>query len=302
MYNKLRQKLQALTEEADVNAVATKLAQDTSDFEEVKDDLVEEDEIVKDEEEVADEILEAFLMEDDDDNDDEEAVDEASDPNTIDNPRTFKGVAKKILRQQRKLGALKGLSVSVMSIDESRKNRLKKAGILSAAYISASLATGLLATKEIEKEKMGKEILKLKFGKNPYKGVAKNNLKKNAVDAGIVSGATIALTRNNQTVVITADYKYGKKLFEVFSIRPKHKDLKLDKRILKEVTKQVAALKSEKEYVVKEDISSVGLQRQAMNHYIVESVMEEALKDAANTLAIERLKKNQEWTRSFPNS
>ena len=45
MYNKLRQKLQALTEEADVNAVATKLAQDTSDFEEVKDDLVEEDEM-----------------------------------------------------------------------------------------------------------------------------------------------------------------------------------------------------------------------------------------------------------------
>jgi len=297
MYNKLRQKLQALTEEADVNAVATKLAQDTSDFEEVKDDLVEEDEIVKDEDEVADEILEAYLMEDD-----EEAVDEASDPNTIDNPRTFKGVAKKILRQQRKLGALKGLSVSVMSIDESRKNRLKKAGILSTAYISASLATGLLAAKEIEKKEIGKEILKLNFGKNPYKGVAKNNLKRGAVDAGIYTGATLALTRNNQTVVITADYKYGKKLFEVFTIKPKYKDLKLDKRILKEVTKQVAALKSEKEYVVKEDVSSVGLQCQAMSHYIVESVMEEALKDAANTLAIERLKKNQEWTRRFSNS
>lgn len=40
------------------------------------------------------------------------------------------GVALKILSAQKKMGALKGINLKVMSLDDSRKERLKKAGIL----------------------------------------------------------------------------------------------------------------------------------------------------------------------------
>ena len=51
----------------------------------------------------------------------------------------FQRVAIKILKAQRKLGKLRGISVKVLSLDESRKNRLRKAGLITTALISASV-------------------------------------------------------------------------------------------------------------------------------------------------------------------
>ena len=73
---------------------------------------------------------------------------------------SFESVARRILKTQRKLGALKGLSVSTMSLADSRKDRLKKAGLFSVAAITgAALAgAGVHAAK-------GSNIKFPKFGK-----------------------------------------------------------------------------------------------------------------------------------------
>ena len=73
---------------------------------------------------------------------------------------SFENVARRILKTQRKLGALKGLSVSTMSLSDSRKDRLKKAGLFSVAAITgAALAgAGVHAAK-------GSNIKFPKFGK-----------------------------------------------------------------------------------------------------------------------------------------
>ena len=73
---------------------------------------------------------------------------------------SFENVARRILKTQRKLGALKGLSVSTMSLSDSRKDRLKKAGLFSVAAITgAALAgAGIHAAK-------GSKVKFPKFGK-----------------------------------------------------------------------------------------------------------------------------------------
>ena len=48
------------------------------------------------------------------------------------------GVALKILTAQKKMGALKGINLKVMSLDDSRKERLKKAGMLVGAAIAGA--------------------------------------------------------------------------------------------------------------------------------------------------------------------
>ena len=55
---------------------------------------------------------------------------------------SFESVARRILKTQRKLGALKGLSVSTMSLSDSRKDRLKKAGLFSVAAITGAALAG----------------------------------------------------------------------------------------------------------------------------------------------------------------
>ena len=48
------------------------------------------------------------------------------------------GVALKILTAQKTMGALKGINLKVMSLDDSRKERLKKAGMLVGATIAGA--------------------------------------------------------------------------------------------------------------------------------------------------------------------
>ena len=54
---------------------------------------------------------------------------------------SFKSLAKKILKAQKKLGALKGLKATTLTLSESRKRNLKQAGLYSAAAISAAALT-----------------------------------------------------------------------------------------------------------------------------------------------------------------
>ena len=71
---------------------------------------------------------------------------------------SFESVARRILKTQRKLGALKGLSVSTMSLADSRKDRLKKAGLFSVATLTAAAlaGAGVEAAKKFPKFGKGK--------------------------------------------------------------------------------------------------------------------------------------------------
>lgn len=56
----------------------------------------------------------------------------------------FQRVAIKILKEQKKLGKLRGISVKTLSLDESRKDRLRKAGLITTSLISlGALGFGL---------------------------------------------------------------------------------------------------------------------------------------------------------------
>ena len=334
MYNILRDKVRALTEAADAEAVGTKLAQDVSDFEEVKDAPVNEEEtpvevaadLAKDTANYADaetgdkEVLEGYLEEDDDeegewdkeDDEEDDSVSVATNPAKLDNPRTFEGVAKKILRAQGKLGTLKGLSVRVMTLEESRRNRLKKAGLYVSAYIGYAVVSRLLMgkagqtladklipgagtdmVKSLDKENGGKGTVRGYYGK-----AVKAGLTYDAGYGGAIAGATLALKNKNQTIVLIADFKYGQKMYEVFGLKPEFKDANLDKKILKEVSKKVAELKTAKEWKVKEDVNP---QVQLLSGLLLEeALLTEANQDllnaisaASDSIAIKILKKQK---------
>ena len=55
---------------------------------------------------------------------------------------SFENVARRILKTQKKLGKLKGVTVSALSLSDSRKNRLKSAGLFSAVALSGAALAG----------------------------------------------------------------------------------------------------------------------------------------------------------------
>ena len=85
------------------------------------------------------------------------------------------GVALKILSAQKKMGALKGINLKVMSLDDSRKERLKKAGILVGAGL-AGAALGFM-------DGMYGDKIKAKVGSKVGSGV--NRAKGTKVGAGL---------------------------------------------------------------------------------------------------------------------
>lgn len=88
------------------------------------------------------------------------------------------GVALKILSAQKKMGALKGINLKVMSLDDSRKERLKKAGILVGAGL-AGAALGFM-------DEMYGDKIKAKVGSKVGSGV--NRAKGTKVGAGLAGG------------------------------------------------------------------------------------------------------------------
>ena len=161
MYNSLKERIQALKEDADVEVTATALGKETSDFVEVQDP--EEEEVLEavfledgEEEVVADDQAgdEEVVEEDGDDEspfdrDDVEVAEAVSDDE--EEYGTFKSVAKKVLKQQKKLGEIKSVSVKVLDLSESRKREMKKAGILAVASLSLAAITSagvVLARKQ----------------------------------------------------------------------------------------------------------------------------------------------------------
>ncbi len=115
--------------------------------------------------------------------------------------KNFDTVAASILRAQKKLGALKGLKATVLTLDDSRKQRLKTAGKYSLALISAAALTSAGLYLRGKKQGEGKA---LPAAYKPVSGHRKAGLKyvptegKNARNSHHVMGNKYEATRANK--------------------------------------------------------------------------------------------------------
>lgn len=194
----------------------------------------------------------------------------------------YVSIAKQILKKQKKLGKLKSVKVQVLSLDESRKKRLKSAGILMGTTIglSALAATlGYAANKKRvdyivnKKSKLGKTNGAVKA---VHSSLMKDGAKKmgatTAVMAGL-SGASLALSKNNHELVIICEYKYGKKILPLFELTEKVNTKKAISTIGSNVTKAVKKLQKAQEWAVKEDISDVQFMTVQLEDLLIENVL-----------------------------
>ena len=126
---------------------------------------------------------------------------------------SFESVAKRILGQQRKFGALKGLSVKALDLSDSRKDRLKKAGLFSVATLAgATLATyGIVAGRAAvkgAKAANGKHVHD--FGNQFRSEKAQKAANRKNVIQGFKAGATGAARNLHRDAIKGAKGAYGK--------------------------------------------------------------------------------------------
>ena len=199
------------------------------------------------------------------------------------NERNYMWVAKKILKLQKKLGAIKSMSVKVESLSESRKDRLKQTGVLLGAYLgSAAIMAGVsgaararLLSDGVKPEHVkGKPFTNLaNNGKATFSTNNINNFKDGALSSAKVSAATTAAVagmstlknqvadRNKRNVVIYVKYKYGERMFVVFQLKAKYENKGIENLIFNNVKNNIAKLKSRDEFPVREDVQSLTEQK-----------------------------------------
>ena len=202
-------------------------------------------------------------------------------------PKNFQWAAKRILKSQKKLGALKGLKINVLSLSDSRKKYLKQAGLYSVLSIPGSVL-GAIAGYKLAKRRHKKKGITVtdekKFKRDYYTGSIVGGTAI-ATALGPASKAGISAIRKKQTVVIEAKYAYGTKLFEVCSLSQEELANKVDKKILREVTAEVASLKTAKEWAVKESASVDYLNLSVLGETLIEDVLESQLLEDADVVA-----------------
>ena len=267
MYNELRAKVQALIEDADVEKATQSMAKSVSDYKEV------------DDEDIEDQALTLGRQTFDYDDVEEESLDEdsytlgshATNGNGIEE---FDRLAVKILKGQKKLGALKGLSVKTLSLSETRKNRLKEIGLFSVVSLSglALMAAGIVGADKGADVARGAAAVGAGAGYGA--GMA------GAALAGASTGVAMVY-RNRRSVCIEAKYAYGTKLYLVFQADPEQLKSGVDKDILKFVTKRVSVLKNSNSWKVKEDVSMFELDYAILEDLILEEVTETQLTEDA---------------------
>ena len=205
-------------------------------------------------------------------------------------PKNFQWAAKRILKSQKKLGALKGLKINVISLSDIRKKYLKKAGLYSVLNISGSVL-GAIAGYKLAKRRHKKKGITVtdekKFKRDYYTGalVGGTAIATALGPAGKAGISAIRTIGKKQTVVIEAKYAYGTKLFEVCSLSQEELANKVDKKILREVTAEVASLKTAKEWSVKESASVDYLNLAVLGETLIEDVLESQLLEDADVVS-----------------
>ena len=192
-------------------------------------------------------------------------------------------IAKQILKKQKKLGKLKSVEVQVLSLDESRKKRLKSAGILMGTTIGLSALAGTLDYAASKKSMDYIANKKANLGKTNgavkelHSSLRKDSAKKvgatTAIMAGL-SGASLALSKNNHELVIICDYKYGKRILPLFELTEKVNTKKASSTIESNVTKAIKKLQKAQEWAVKEDFSQLDFSKKYMTELLIESMEE----------------------------
>ena len=331
MYQDLKDRIKALKEDADVEATATAMAQDASDFAEVEDEQKDEEvleavfyEDGEEEELDAEDLPEGEETVEEDGDEEEDGEDSPFDRDDVEVAEavtaedeetygTFKSVAKKILKQQKKLGAIKSVSIKVLDLSESRKREMKKAGVLAAASLSLSAiaAAGVvLARKQNyggQVAKAGNRINDRASQRGGKVATAGGYIKKGAakVDAGLGKASKYANTKANsisnkklalgaagiavagagyadgyynvikdfKTVLLEVTYKYGTKTFELFKVTKEEEQAGVPKKVLSIIKNTINSLKSKKNWEVKESATPALLKNQMIAAALTEAYL-----------------------------
>lgn len=163
------------------------------------------------------------------------------------NERNYMWVAKKILKLQKKLGAIKSMNVKVESLSESREDRLKQTGVLLGAYLGTA---AIMA---------GEAGVIAKANNNSFKSGALTSARSTGAGlgaAGIAALKNQVIDRNKRNVVIHVKYKYGERMFVVFQLKPKYENQGIENIIFKNVKNAINTLKSRRNFPAREDVQS----------------------------------------------
>lgn len=187
-------------------------------------------------------------------------------------------IAKQILKKQKKLGKLKSVKVQALSLDESRKKRLKSAGILMGTTIGLSALAGAVDYTIAKKANDSINGNNKAAGniKTNRKSLMKNSAKRFGVATGAMAGlggASLVLSVDNRELVIICDYKYGKKILPLFELTEKVNTKKAISTIGSNVTKAVKKLQKAQEWAVKEDISDFQFMTAQLEDLLIENVL-----------------------------
>lgn len=196
-------------------------------------------------------------------------------------------IAKQILKRQKKLGKLKSVKVQTLSLDESRKKRLKSAGISMGAIAGAATLAAAIdytSTKKLNdsinkinstRERLTGNSKAAKTSKTTNKSLMKDSAKLyggiTAASGGLATGA-LAASKNNLELVIICDYEYGKKILPLFSLTENVNTKKAISTIGSNVAKAVKKLQKEQEWPVKEDFSQLDFNKKFMTELLIESM------------------------------
>ena len=207
-----------------------------------------------------------------------ETTQEASSLSNYDMSESYNALAKQILKYQKKLGKLKSVEVKVLSLDESRKKRLKSAGIFVGATVAgAALLSGLTyATFNHHLNKQYRN--KMSYDRfDDVKKFTRNQILKSA-GAGAASslaltGAGTAITKDLLQVVAICDYQYGKKIIALLSVDKDEDTKKVSQEINKNIKSALKTAEKSQEWSVKEDVSDVQFMTAQLEDLLIENVL-----------------------------
>ena len=207
-----------------------------------------------------------------------ETTQEASSPSNYGTSEGYSKLAKQILKYQKKLGKLKSVKVQVLSLDESRKKRLKSAGIFVGATVAgAALLSGLTyATFNHHLNKKYRN--KMSYDRfDDVKKFTRNQILKSA-GAGAASslaltGAGTAITKDLLQVVAICDYQYGKKIIALLSVDKDEDTKKVSQEINKNIKSALKTAEKSQEWSVKEDVSDVQFMTAQLEDLLIENVL-----------------------------
>ena len=189
-------------------------------------------------------------------------------------------IAKQILKRQKKLGKLKSVKVQTLSLDESRKKRLKSAGILmgtTAGVAALAAAWDYKSSKKLSDTAPWRNYRDKLGIKDDHKSLMKDTAKRYGGitgATGVLAAGALAVSKNDHELVIVCDYEYGKKILPLFSLTEKVDTKKASSEIGSNVAKAVKKLQKAQEWAVKEDFSQLDFSKKFMTELLIESMEE----------------------------